>query len=235
VFLCQRGFIPNEDQGTIYANVTTPPGSTLERTDYIMDEITKIARDFESVESVSTLSGYSLMTEGSGSSYGMAMINFKPWEEREQSVNEVATELTQATRHLKDASIQFFPPPAVPGYGNASGFELRLQDRTNARDLQKLQAIADDFVQKLNERPEIINAFTSYDASFPQYLISIDKDKAAQKGVTAENALSNLQAVIGSFYATNFIRFGQLYKVMVQALPEYRAQPQDIEKLYVKK
>jgi hydrophobic/amphiphilic exporter-1 (mainly G- bacteria), HAE1 family len=233
-FLVPTGFIPNEDQGTLYANVTTPSGSTLERTEKIMDEIDQAARELEAVEGVSTLAGYSLMTEGSGASFGMTMLNFKPWNERDESVDEVAALLTEKTRHLKDASIQFFPPPAVPGYGNSSGFELRLQDRTGSGDLQKLEAVARDFVDALNAREELKNVFTSFDASFPQYLLKIDKDKAAQKGVTADNAMNNLQALIGSFYATNFIRFGQMYKVLVQALPEFRAQPEDIEKLYVK-
>lgn len=228
------GFIPNEDQGTLYANVTTPTGSTLERTEFIMTEIEKAASEIEAVESVSTLSGYSLMTEGSGSSFGMAMLSFKPWDDRTQSVNDVASILGEKTRHLKDASIQFFPPPAVPGYGNSSGFELRVQDRTGSGDLVKLDQVARKLVDELNKREEIQNAFTSFDASFPQYLIHIDKDKAAQKGVSADNAMSNLQSLIGSYYATNFIRFGQMYRVFVQALPEYRATPEQIEKFYVK-
>lgn len=232
--LVPTGFIPNEDQGTIYANVTTPSGATLERTDYIMDEIGKIARELDAVEGVSTLAGYSLMTEGAGASYGMAMLNFKPWNEREEGVGEIAEILTQKTKHLKDADIQFFPPPAVPGYGNSSGFELRLLDFSGTGDLQKLESVANEFVEKLNQRPELRNVFTSFDASFPQYLLKIDKDKAAQKGVTADNAMNNLQTLIGSFYATNFIRFGQMYRVMVQALPEYRSQPENILNMYVK-
>lgn len=232
--LVPTGFIPNEDQGTIYANVTTPSGATLERTDYIMDEIGKIARELDAVEGVSTLAGYSLMTEGAGASYGMAMLNFKPWNEREEGVGEIAEILAQKTKHLKDADIQFFPPPAVPGYGNSSGFELRLLDFSGTGDLQKLESVANEFVEKLNQRPELRNVFTSFDASFPQYLLKIDKDKAAQKGVTADNAMNNLQTLIGSFYATNFIRFGQMYRVMVQALPEYRSQPENILNMYVK-
>src|SRR5690606_21803164 len=126
------------------------------------------------------------------------------------------------------------PPPAVPGYGNASGFEFRLQDRTNTVPLARLQEIAEEFVDRLNQRPEIEGAFTSFDAGFPQYLLTIDYDKAAQKGISVRPALDNLQSLIGSYYATNFIRFGQLYKVMLQALPKYRAKPDDILNLHIK-
>lgn len=228
------GFIPNEDQGTLYANVTTPSGATLERTDYVMDEIQKAAADIDAVETVSTLAGYSLMTEGSGASFGMVMLSFKPWGEREENINDVAQILTEKTKHLKDAEIQYFPPPAVPGYGNSSGFELRLQDKTGTGDLNKLDEVAREFVAELNTRKELRNVFTSFDASFPQYLLKIDTDKAAQKGVSANFAMDNLQALIGGFYATNFIRYGQMYKVLTQSLPEYRSQPNDILKLYVK-
>ncbi len=233
VFL-PSGFIPTEDQGTIYVNVTTPSGSTLERTNEVMDKIQKITDSIPSVEGVSTLAGFSLFTDGAGASFGMAMITLKPWSHRHESVDEVIEMLTEKTKNLKAASIQFFPPPAVPGYGNSSGFECRIQDRTGSGDLQKLENVARKFVSELNEREELQNVFTSYDASFPQYMLKIDNDKAAQKGISVEHAMNNLQALVGSFYATNFIRFGQMYKVMVQALPRYRAQPEDILKLYIK-
>lgn len=228
------GFIPTEDQGTIYANITTPSGATLERTEAVVDEIEKVSLKLDAVESISTLSGFSLMTDGAGASFGMGMMNLKPWESRKESVDDVIALLTEKTKHIKDADIQFFPPPAVPGYGNASGFEFRIQDRTGSGNLQAMEKVTKSFIEELNKRPEVVNAFTSYDASFPQYLIHVDNEKAAQKGVSIDNAMNNLQSLIGSFYATNFIRFGQMYKVMVQASPEYRMQPDDILKLYVK-
>jgi hydrophobic/amphiphilic exporter-1 (mainly G- bacteria), HAE1 family len=232
--LLPSGFIPTEDQGTIYANVTTPSGSTLERTEAVMDEIETCIKDVGAIESISTLAGFSLLTDGSGASFGMGTISLRAWDKRKESVDDVIKLITEKTKHIKDASIQFFPPPAVPGYGNASGFELRMQDRSGKGDLQLTQKTADDFVSALNERPELKNVFSSFDASFPQYVIHVDNDKAAQKGVSVLNAMDNLQALIGSFYATNFIRFGQMYKVMIQALPKYRAQPADILKMYVK-
>ena len=228
------GFIPNEDQGAIYANITTPSGATLERTDKVVDEVQKIAQKMDAVSSVSSLSGYSVLSEGVGAVYGMNLINLKNWKERSQSDAAIIRELEEKTKHIKDANIEFFTPPPVPGYGNSSGFELRLLDKTGSGDLQKLQQAARAFVEELNKRPEIMNSFTTFNASFPQFLLHIDGDKAAQKGITADNAMSTLQTLIGSEYATNFIRFGQLYRVMVQALPQYRAQPNDLLKLYIK-
>jgi hydrophobic/amphiphilic exporter-1 (mainly G- bacteria), HAE1 family len=232
--LVPSGFIPNEDQGTIYANVTAPTGSTLERTEKVVDEVQRIASDVEVVTSVSSLAGFSILSEGTGAVYGMNLISLKNWNERMASDREIISVLEEKTKHIKDASIEFFTPPPVPGYGNSSGFEMRLLDKTGSDTLGELQKTADDFVDDLNKRPEIANAFTTFNARFPQFMLHIDGDKAAQKGITAENAMSTLQTLIGSVYATNFIRFGQMYKVMVQALPQYRAQPDDLMKLYIK-
>ncbi|MFN3342566.1 MAG: efflux RND transporter permease subunit [Flavobacteriales bacterium] len=222
------GFIPTEDQGTIYVNVTTPVGSTLERTEEVMSEIDRAAADIDAIESISSMSGYSMMTEGVGSSFGMSTINLKPWDDRSMDANEIADLLMEKTAHIKDAEIQFFPPPAVPGFGNASGFEFRILDKTGKGDLQYTAVVIDSFLVKLRKRPEIQEAFTSFNVSFPQYLISIDQDLAISKGITVDNAMENLQTLVGSLYATNFIRFGQMYKVMVQLHPEYRSQPEDI-------
>ncbi|WP_031526239.1 efflux RND transporter permease subunit [Dyadobacter crusticola] len=228
------GFIPTEDQGVINVNVTTPVAATVERTEAVLDEIQKVAQSLEPVESVSSLSGYSLITESAGSSYGMAMINLKPWDQRTASVQDIIAQMEQKTKHITDADIQFFPPPTVPGFGNSSGFELRVQDRTGSDDLQKTAEITNQFVKDLMAAPEIASAFSSFDASFPQYMIHVDADIASKKGVSVDNAMSTLQTLIGSLYASNFIRFGQMYKVMVQADPSFRRSPEDILKLYVK-
>ena len=232
--LVPSGFLPEEDQGAIYANITTPVGATLERTEKVVDEVQEIAGTIEGVGSVSSLAGFSVLSEGTGAVYGMNLINLENWDARKYTDKQIIDSLLEKTQHIKDAGIEFFTPPPVPGYGNSSGFELRLLDKTGSGDLSKLQIVADEFVEKLNQRPEIENTFTTFNASFPQYLLKIDEDKAAQKGITADNAMSTLQTIIGSEYATNFIRFGQMYRVMVQSLPEYRAQPEDIMKLYLK-
>jgi HAE1 family hydrophobic/amphiphilic exporter-1 len=228
------GFIPTEDQGMIYVNVTTPPGATVERTEKVLDEIQKVANDLGPVETIATLAGFSLMNDVAGASYGMGMINLKPWDERTESVQDMMEELVAKTKHIKDAQIEFFPPPTVPGFGNASGFEFRVLDKTGTGDLQQTAAVTNQLIEKLEDSPVISGAFTSFDPSFPQYLIHIDYEMAAKKGVTVDNAMSTLQTLLGSYYATNFIRFGQMYKVMVQAYPQYRKNPDDILQLYVK-
>lgn len=228
------GFIPTEDQGTIYVSVTTPVGATLERTETVMNKVDDQVKSIEGIEGVSSLAGYNMMTDGTGASFGMSTINLKPWEERKNTADEIIAILEQKTKDIKDAQIQFFPPPAVPGFGNASGFELRLLDKTGLGDLNQTFKTTQNFIAEVKKRKEIKDIFTSFNPTFPQYLIRIDPDIAAQKGVTADNALSNLQTLMGSYYTTNFIRFGQMYKVMLQSDPKYRTQPEDILKLRVK-
>lgn len=228
------GFIPTEDQGMIYVNVTTPAGSTVERTGKVLDEVQEAAQDLDAVDNISTLAGYSLVTEVSGASYGMAMINMKSWDQRSESVNELIKILEEKTKHITDASIEFLPPPTVPGFGNSSGFEFRLLDKTGSGDLQQTQKVANDVIAAAVKSGAVSNAFTGFNPNFPQYMIHVDQDMAAKKGVTIENAMNTLQTLLGSYYATNFIRFGQMYKVMVQAYPQYRSSPEDILNLYLK-
>jgi HAE1 family hydrophobic/amphiphilic exporter-1 len=228
------GFIPNEDQATIYANVTSPSGATLERTEKVVDAIQQVAQQLPDVESVSTLAGYSVLSEGVGATYGMNLISLKKWDQRKNTDQQVMEILRQKTASIKDARIEFFTPPPVPGYGNSSGFELRLLDKTGKGNLKEMETVARNFVEELKKHPAIGNAFTTFDASFPQYLVSIDNVKAAQKGVVLADVLNTLQTLIGSEYATNFIRFGQLYRVMLQSSPEYRSRPEDLMRLFVK-
>lgn len=228
------GFIPNEDQGMFYAIIQTPPGSSLERTNDISVKLQKIAETVEGVKSVSSLAGYEILTEGTGSNAGTCLINLKDWSERKHSVQEVMKELEEKSKDIPGANIEFFQPPAVPGYGAAGGFELRLLDKTGSGDYKKMEKINNDFVQELNKRQELSNVFSFYSASFPQYMMKVDNDLAQQKGVSIENAMNTLSTLVGSNYEISFIKYGINYKVIVQASPEYRAQPDDILKLYVK-
>lgn len=228
------GFIPNEDQGTFYISVTTPSGSTLERTKVAVDAIGKLTLSNAAVQSVSTLAGTNVLSDGTGATFGTCLVNLKNWSDRTVSVQEVIDDVQKRVSTVKDARIELFPPPAVPGYGNASGFELRLLDKTGTGNYKQLERVTHQFISDLKSRLEIKSAFTIYDASFPQYTLNFDLDKAAQKGVTVAQAMETLKTYIGSQYASNFIRFGQMYKVMVQALPEYRALPDDVLKLSVK-
>lgn len=228
------GFIPNEDQGTFYAIIQTPPGSTLERTDAVVKQLQAIASGIEGIQSVSSLAGYEILSEGTGANSGTCLVNLKDWSERKHSVQEIITELEEKSKDIQGATIEYFPPPAVPGYGAAGGFELRLLDRTGTNDYKQMETINKNFVEALNKRPELTSVFSFYSASFPQYMLYVDNDAAQQKGISIENAMNNLSTLIGSNYETNFIRFGRQYKVMVQALPQCRALPEDILKLFVK-
>ena len=228
------GFIPNEDQGMFYAVIQTPPGSSLERSNQVAEKLQKIAEGIKDVQSVSSLAGYEILTEGTGANTGTCLINLKSWEDRKHSVQEVMKELEEKSKNITGATIEFFQPPAVPGYGAAGGFELRLLDKSGTGDFKKMETASKNLVAALSKRPELSSVFTFYSASFPQYMLKIDNDMAQQKGVTIENAMNTLSTLLGSNYETSFIKFGRQYKVMVQASPEYRALPEDVMKLYVK-
>lgn len=228
------GFIPNEDQGVFYAIILTPPGSTLERTNEISSKVQKIASEIKDIKSVSSIAGYEILSEGTGANAGTCLINLKDWSERKHSLQQIMDELEEKTKNIKGATIEYFPPPAVPGYGAAGGFELRLLDKAGTGNFKKMETVSNEFVKELNKRPELSSVFTFYSASFPQYMLNIDNEKALQKGVTIENATNTLSTLVGSNYETSFIEYDRQYKVMVQALPEYRALPEDLLKLYVK-
>jgi hydrophobe/amphiphile efflux-1 (HAE1) family protein len=228
------GFIPSEDQGMIYAIIQTPPGSTLERTNQIALQLQKASEDIDGVQSVSSLAGYEILTEGTGSNSGTCLINLKDWADRKESAAEIIEKLEVKAKEIPGANIEFFQPPSIPGYGAAGGFELRLLDKAGSGDYQKMEKVSNDFVKELQKRPELGSAFTFYSASFPQYMLKIDNDLAEQKGVSIETAMDNLSTLIGSNYETSFIRFDRPYKVIVQAGPQYRALPSDLLKLYVK-
>jgi HAE1 family hydrophobic/amphiphilic exporter-1 len=228
------GFIPNEDQGMFYAVIQTPPGSSLERTNAIAERLQKIAEGIEGISSVSALAGYEILTEGTGANTGTCLINLKSWEDRKHSVQEIIHELEEKSKDITGANIEYFMPPAVPGYGAAGGWELRLLDKAGSGDYKKMEQVSNEFVAALTKRKELSSVFSFYSASFPQYVLKVDNDIAQQKGVTIENAMNTLSTLVGSNYEISFIKFGRPYKVMVQAAPQYRALPEDILKLYVK-
>ncbi|MCW5912680.1 MAG: efflux RND transporter permease subunit [Cyclobacteriaceae bacterium] len=227
------GFIPNEDQGQIYAIIQTPPGSTLERTNDVSHQLQKIAEEIEGIQSVTSLAGYEILTEGRGSNAGTCLINLKDWEHREHSVKEIIEELEEKTKNL-GAVVEYFEPPAVPGYGSSDGFSLRLLDKNSTIDYHEFDAINTAFMEALKQRKELTGLFTFYASNYPQYEIVIDNEKAMQKGVSIGNAMENLNILIGSTYEQGFTRFNTFFKVYTQAAPEYRRLPSDILNLFVK-
>jgi len=227
------GFVPNEDQGMIYAIIQTPPGSTLEQTNDVARRIQELVKDVDGVQSVSSLAGYEVLTEGRGSNAGTCLINLKNWSERKHSMRELLEELEHKTKDI-GAVVEFFEPPAVPGYGAAGGFALRLLDKSNSTDYQEFDRVNQRFMDELRKRKELTGLFTFFAANYPQYQLVIDNDLAMQKGVSIGKALENLDILIGSTYEQGFIRFGQFFKVYTQSAPEYRRIPSDILQLYMK-
>jgi HAE1 family hydrophobic/amphiphilic exporter-1 len=227
------GFVPNEDQGMIYAIIQTPPGTTLERTNEVSRELQGLAAKVEGIETVSSLAGYEILTEGRGSNAGTCLISLKNWSERTQSVHEIIEELEKKTKDI-GAVVEFFEPPAVPGYGAADGFALRLLDKSDSTNYKAFDRVNQAFVADLRKRPELTGLFTFFAANYPQYELVVDNQLAMQKGVSIGKAMENLDILIGSTYEQGFIRFGRFFKVYVQAAPEHRRLPSDILKLYVK-
>ncbi len=227
------GFIPGEDQGMIYAIIQTPPGSTIEVTNKVAQQLEAVAEKIDGVQSVSSLAGYEVLTEGRGSNAGTCVINLKDWSQRKKSVQDVIHELEEKT-HDFGAVIEFFQPPAVPGYGAASGLAFRLLDKTINTDFFEFDKINQNFMAELRKRKELTGLFTFFAANYPQYELVIDNKLAMQKGVSIDKAMENLDIMIGSTYEQGFIRFNNFFKVYAQALPEFRRFPEDVLNYFVK-
>ncbi len=230
------GFVPNEDQGMLYAIVQTPPGSTLERTNDISSQLQElILEEVDGVQSVSSIAGYEVLTEGRGSNAGTCLINLKPWSERDKTSEEILEELEEvAHKNIPGATIEFFAPPAVPGFGAASGFALQLLDKTNSGDYEQLQKVTDDFLAELRKRPEVTGLFTFFSSNYPQLEIVIDNELAMQKGVSIEDAMNTLSIFVGSTYELGFIKYQRFFKLFVQAAPRFRRIPEDVLNFWVK-
>jgi multidrug efflux pump subunit AcrB len=228
------GFIPLEDQGMIYGILQTPPGSTLEYTNSKSTELQEIAKSIDGVNSVSALAGYEVLTEGRGSNAGTCLINLKPWAERKLTSKQIIQALERECRKMSNVKLEFFEPPAVPGFGAAGGVSLRVLDKTNTMNYVRLGEETDKFLAALAKRKEVKSIFTFFASNYPQYELIIDNDVAMQKGVSIKDAMDNLSIVVGSTWEQGFIRFNQFYKVFVQALPEFRRYPEDFDNIFVK-
>lgn len=227
------GFIPNEDQGMIYAIIQTPPGTTLERTNEVARNLQHLAEEIPDIQSVSSLAGYEILTEGRGSNAGTCLINLKDWSHRTHSVKQVIEMMEEKSKDM-GAVIEYFEPPAVPGYGSSDGFSLRLLNKNNTIDYQEFDKVNKDFMLALKKRKELSGLFTFFAANYPQYELEIDNKLAMQKGVSIGTAMDNLDILIGSTYEQGFVRFGNFFKVYTQSAPEFRRLPSDILNLFIK-
>jgi len=228
------GFIPSEDQGLIYAIVQTPPGTTLEQTNAVSQRLAGLAKDIPGIANISSLAGYEVLTEGRGSNAGTLLLDLKPWSERKESIADIIGNLEKKAHEIPGATIEFFEPPAVPGYGAAGGFQLQLLDKTNSGDYKALEKVNEEFMGKLKKRKELAGLFTFFSADYPQYELKIDNELAMQKGVSIGNAMNTLSIMVGSTYELGFIKYQRFFKVYVQASPEYRKLPEDILNMWAK-
>ena len=231
----KTGLIPDEDMGTIFVNVTTPPGSSLAQTKKTMDKIAESIEDIPQLKQFSNVTGYSMLG-GQAPSGGMLIIKLKNWKERPEKSDEISAVINQIyarTSHIKSGKIYAFAQPTIMGYGMGSGFELYVQDRAGG-DIATLQDHANKFIAGLNQRPEISMAYTSFDTKFPQYMVEVDAVKCQRANVSASDVLSVLSGFIGGNYSSNFNRFSKLYRVMVQAKADYRLDKDALNNMFVR-
>ncbi len=231
----KTGLIPDEDMGTIFVNVTTPPGSSLAQTKKTMDKIAESIEDIPQLKQFSNVTGYSMLG-GQAPSGGMLIIKLKNWKERPEKsdeINAVINQIYARTSHIKSGKIYAFAQPTIMGYGMGSGFELYVQDRAGG-DIATLQEHANKFIASLNQRPEISMAYTSFDTKFPQYMVEVDAVKCQRANVSASDVLSVLSGFIGGNYSSNFNRFSKLYRVMVQAKADYRLDKNALNNMFVR-
>ncbi|RFZ90964.1 efflux RND transporter permease subunit [Mucilaginibacter conchicola] len=229
------GFVPDEDQSFIMADISLPPASSLERTLAVADKVTGVLRGLPEVESVTRVGGVGLLS-GAGGSYSILFIKLKPWGEREGSdhtVKAVTGKMFGMTAGIKEARIIFFAPPSLQGFGNSSGFEVELQDRTGGT-IDNFVAVNGKFLAALNQRPEIQYGTTFFNTNFPQYKVDVNVAKCKDANIGVDVVLGTLQGYFGGLYASNFNEFGKQYRVMIQADAKYRANPESLNQIYVR-
>lgn len=231
----KTGLVPDEDMGTVFVNVTTPPGSSLAQTRKTMEMIDKRIREIPQIKTYSNVTGYSMMG-GQAASGGMLIIKLKHWDEREKAednINAVISAIYQHTADIKSAKIFAFAQPTIMGYGMGSGFEMYVQDRAGG-SVDDLQKYTQNFIAALNKRPEISMAYTTFDTKFPQYMVEVDAAKCQRAGVTTSDVLSVLSGYIGGNYSSNLNRFSKLYRVMIQARKDYRLDKESLNNMFVR-
>ncbi len=227
--------VPTEDTGTIMGVVDLPPATSVERTKAVMDQVDSIAGTIPAVYIRNAITGYSFIAD-QGNNYGSFIIKLKPWEERDNKTENAAAIsglLTQKCSEIKNARIMFFQPPMISGYSVSNGFEIKLQDKTGG-DLGNFYKVYQNFIAKLNARPEIAIAYSTFNPAYPQYMVELDVAKIKKAGLTQNTILSTLQAYYGGMYVSNFNKFGKLYRVMMQATPEARVSPETLKQIKVR-
>lgn len=227
--------VPNEDTGVLFCMVNMPPATSLDKTEATLAKVDKILAANPAVESRTEILGYSFIAD-EGNTYGTFIVKLKDWSEREkgQDATSVLGQLYGAVgQQIKDATVMMFQPPMISGYSVTSGFELQLQDKTGG-DINKFFQIYQQFIGALNQRPEIQQAYSTFNPTFPQYMVNVDVAKTKQAGISPSVVLSTLQGYYGGMYVSNFNRFGKLYRVMMQADPSARISPETLNQVKVR-
>ena len=231
----KTGLVPKEDMGSINMDVRTPAGTNIAETEKVMAEIDASIRDIPQIETYSRTTGYGMMF-GQGSSTGNFMIRLHDWKkrtEKEDNIDAVIEEIYRRTAHITSADIMVYTRGMIPGYGASSGFEVHIQDQKGGK-LEDLEKVASDFIIELNKRPEITRAKTSFDSNFPMYLVEVDAAQCKRNGTSPGDVLSVLSGYVGGSYASNMNRFSKLYRVMLQAAPEFRLDTESLQNMFVR-
>ena len=224
--------VPSEDTGSTMVAISTPPGTSREKTEEVIAKVAQVASSQEGVEQVMQISGFSLMG-GSGSNYGSMFIRMKDFDARKNSTSDIARTILAYGSTIPDATVIAFAPPMVPGYGMNSGVSITMLDRTGG-SLDKFFAETQKFLAALNARPEIAYAMTQYNPKYPQYLVDVDVAAATRAGTTPQAILSTLQGYFGGMYVSNFNSYGKLYRVLLQAPAEQRLDINALSNIYVR-
>ena len=230
-----KAFVPSEDTGAILSDVSLPPGTSLERTEEILLQIENKVKDIPEIKEVLRISGRSLIS-GTGSNYGMVIVKLKPWSDRpekNQEVTAIVQDLFKRTAAVKDARVLYFARPTLVGFGFTNGFEFQLQDQKGGT-IKELSDVNNKFLAALNSRPEIKYAATSFSPNYPQYRIDLNVAAIKKSGLTVTDVLGTMQGYYGGVYASNFNKFGKQYRVVYQSEPQFRSDPESLNKIMVR-
>ena len=231
----KTGLVPQEDMGTIFVDVRTSPGNSLQETKNIMDEIDKRISSIPQISQYAKVTG-NAMISGQGASNGMFIVRLRPWEERTEKgddINSLINEIYRRTADITSSEIMAFSQPMIPGYGLNSGFEFYVQDQKGG-STEDLLKYTRQMIDALNARPEIGRATTSFDTKFPQYLVEVDAARCKKNNVSPTDVLNTLSGYVGGNYVSNMNRFSKLYRVMIQASPEYRLDTESLNNMFVR-
>ena len=228
-------FVPSEDQGFFFMQVQLPDAASLQRTDVVARDVEQILAETEGIQSYTTIVGFSLLSNISQSYAGFYFVQLDPWDERgARTADVIMRELNQRLRGMPEAQVFAFGPPSIPGVGNAGGFDMMLQDRSGSDGVDYLAANTKRLIEAASKRPELTGVVTVFRPDVPQLYANVNTDKVFKLGVNVTELYQTLQALLGSAYVNQFNRFGRIWKVFVQAEPEFRVTADDVGSFYVR-